>query len=292
MFGTLPSSWSGITKPKTTVVSGRTIRIRPRPNSSGFSAIAPTVAPPTTCSAHAVAIPVPAMVIAADNAAKASAMCLYLRCRSRTKGSERSSVSLEELDEGLDVVQSQGLNPCGDPAEQEDEELGEDEEDDAQDQETDLAGADEALEDDRVERGGDGRLPDAEARETRVGHDVREEARDFDRCDDGFGQSEQTTEDQEQRNKRDRLSHETAQVPFEGPGKPGEGNVPDPVSDRAPREDGGQEREQAEETKEPTQLGERVFLVVAELVDESEYVSRPEMEGREQEGKVHHVLDV
>src|SRR5206468_3540468 len=222
---TLPSSWSAITKPKTTIVSGRTIRIRPRPNSSGFSAIAPTVAPPTTFSAHAVAIPVPAMVIAADNAAKGSAMCLYLRCRSRTKGSERSSVSLEELDEGLDVVQSQGLNPCGDPAEQEDEELGEDEEDDAQDQETDLAGADQAFQDDRVERGGDGRLPDAEARETRVGHDVREEARDLDRCDDGFGQSEQTTEDQEQRNKRDRLSHETAQVPFEGPGKRGEGNV-------------------------------------------------------------------
>src|SRR5881392_1283894 len=292
MFGTLPSSWSAITRPKTMMVSGRTIRIRPRPNSSGFSAIAPTVAPPTTFSAHAVAIPVPAIVIAAEIAAKGSAMCLYLRCRSRTKGSERSSVSLEELDKRLDVIQSQGLDPRGDPSEQEHEELGEDEEDDAQDQETDLAGADQAFQDDRVERGGDGGLPDAEARETRVGHDVREEARDLDRCDNGFGQPKQTTEDQDERNKGDRLSHETAQVPFEGPGKPGEGNVPDPVSDRAPREDGGQEREEAEETKEPAQLGERVFLVVAELVDESEYVSRSQMEGREQEGKVHHVLDV
>src|SRR5207237_9702690 len=141
MFGTLPSSWSAITRPKTMIVSGRTIRIRPRPNSSGFSAIAPTVAPPTTFSAHAVAIPVPAMVIAADNAAKGSAMCLYLRCRSRTKGSERSSVSLEELDEGLDVVQSQSRTACGDPADQEGEELGEDEEDDADDQEPDLPGA-------------------------------------------------------------------------------------------------------------------------------------------------------
>src|SRR5207247_1645334 len=138
MFGTLPSSWSAITRPKTMMVSGRTIRIRPRPNSSGFSAIAPTVAPPTTFSAHAVAIPVPAIVIA------------------------------------------------------------------------------------------------AEARETRVGHDVREEARDLDRCDNGFGQPKQTTEDQDERNKGDRLSHETAQVPFEGPRKPAEGNVPDPVSDRAP----------------------------------------------------------
>src|SRR5437667_463906 len=152
MYATLLSSWSAITKPKTTIVSGRTIRIRPRPNSSGFSAIAPTVAPPTTFSAHAVAIPVPAMVIAADNAAKGSAMCLYLRCRSRTKGSERRSVSLEELDEGFDVVQTQGLNPCGDPAEQADEELGEDEEDDAQDQETDRAGADQAGQGARVDR--------------------------------------------------------------------------------------------------------------------------------------------
>src|SRR5207247_8304491 len=124
-------------------------------------------------------------------------------------------VSLEELDEGLDVVQSQGLNPCGDPSEQEDEELREDEEDDAQDQETDLAGADQAFQDDRVERGGDGRLPDAEARETRVGHDVREEARAFARSDDGYDHHEQTTEDQEQRNKGDRLSKETAKFPEE-----------------------------------------------------------------------------
>src|SRR5437773_3846894 len=144
MFGTLPSSWSAITRPKTMMVSGRTIRIRPRPNSSGFSAIAPTVAPPTTFSAHAVAIPVPAIVIAAEIAAKGSAMCLYLRCRSRTKGSERSSVSLEELDKRLDVIQSQGLDPRGDPSEQEHEELGEDEEEHAQNQQTDLAGADEA----------------------------------------------------------------------------------------------------------------------------------------------------
>src|SRR5205823_9463713 len=112
------------------------------------------------------------------------------------------SVSLEELDKRLDVIQSQGLDPRGDPSEQEHEELGEDQEDDAQDQETDLAGADQALQDDRVERGGDGGLPDAEARETRVGHDVREEARDFDWCDDGLGQSEKTTEDQDERNKR------------------------------------------------------------------------------------------
>ena len=31
---------------------------------------------------------------------------------------------------------------------------------------------------------------------------------------------------------------------------------------------------------------------MAELIDESEYVSRSQMEGREQQGKVHHVLDV
>src|SRR5712692_2946080 len=68
-YATLPSNWSAITRPKTTIVSGSTIRIRPRPNNSGFSAIAPTVAPPTTFSAHAVANPVPAMVIAAEIAA-------------------------------------------------------------------------------------------------------------------------------------------------------------------------------------------------------------------------------
>src|SRR5881396_4029289 len=134
MFGTLPSSWSAITRPNTTIVSGSTIRMRPRPNSSGFSAIAPTVAPPTTFSAHAVAIPVPAMVIAAESAANGSAIRLYLLCRFHSKGSERTPVALVELDEGLDVVQTQGLNPGGDPSEEKHEQLGEDEEDDPEDQ--------------------------------------------------------------------------------------------------------------------------------------------------------------
>src|SRR5439155_8108704 len=61
-FTTALRSWMAITRPKTMIVSGITMSTSPRLNSSGFSAMAPTVAPPTTFSAHAVAIPVPAIV--------------------------------------------------------------------------------------------------------------------------------------------------------------------------------------------------------------------------------------
>src|SRR5437867_5196886 len=108
--------------PNRMIVSGITIKMRPLTNNSGFSAIAPTVAPPTTFSAHAVAIPVPAIVIAAESAAIGSAMSLCLLCRARTKRTEWSSVPLEELDERLHVVQSEGLNSGRDPPEEEDEE--------------------------------------------------------------------------------------------------------------------------------------------------------------------------
>src|SRR5207237_2151331 len=100
---TLESSWSPSTRPKTTIVSGRAMRTNPRPNSSGFSAIAPTVAPPTTFWAHAVAIPVPAMLNAAAIAASGSAISLYLLRPSRTEGTERRPVALVKFEEGLHV---------------------------------------------------------------------------------------------------------------------------------------------------------------------------------------------
>src|SRR5205823_10872302 len=149
------SSWIAITRPNTTIVSGSTIRMRPRPNSSGFSAIAPTVAPPTTFSAHAVAIPVPAIVIAADSAANGSAMCSYLRGRSHAKGTERSSVALVELDEGFNVIQSESLDPGGNDAKEEDEDVGEDQEDRLEDDPSAQAWEDQPLQDERVEGRGD-----------------------------------------------------------------------------------------------------------------------------------------
>src|SRR5436305_11737314 len=173
MFGTLPSSWSAITRPNTMMVSGRTIRIKPRPNSSGFSAIAPTVAPPTTFWAHAVAIPVPAMLNAAAIAASGSAMSLYLLSPSRAEGTERSPVALVKFEEGLHVVQTQGLNPGRNPAEEEDEHLGQNEEDNSHDDEDDLAGKDETRQDSGVEGGREGGLPDSDSGESRVRNDVR-----------------------------------------------------------------------------------------------------------------------
>src|SRR5207302_9480592 len=209
---TLESSWSPSTRPKTTIVSGRAMRTKPRPNSSGFSAIAPTVAPPTTFWAHAVAIPVPAMLNAAAIAASGSAMSLYLLRPSRTEGTERSPVALVKFEEGLHVVQTQGLNPGRNPAKEEDEHLGKDEEDKAHDDEDDLAGKDATLQDRGVKGGGDGGLPDSDSGEPGVRHDVREKARDLNRSDDRLGQAEEGPEDQDQRCNGDLQSDEGAKL--------------------------------------------------------------------------------
>src|SRR5467141_4292971 len=142
--------------------------MRPRPNNSGFSAIAPTVAPPTTFSAHAVAIPVPAIVIAAESAAIGSAMSLYLLCRTRAKRAERSSVPLEELDKRLHVVQPERLYSGRDPTEEEDEKLGEEEEDEPHDHVSEAPRKNQILENQRVERCGNRRLPYRDPGEPRV----------------------------------------------------------------------------------------------------------------------------
>src|SRR5437867_95752 len=110
----------------------------------------------------------------------------------RTK---RSAVALVKFQEGIHVVQTQGLNPGRKPAEEEDEHLGQNEEDNPHDDEDDLAGKDETLQDRGVEGGRDSGLPDSDSGEPRVRHDVREEARDLNRSDDGLGQAEEGPED-------------------------------------------------------------------------------------------------
>src|SRR5206468_10398797 len=80
--------------------------------------IAPTVAPPTIFCVHAVAIPVPAMFIAAAIAANGSAIRLNLLCRSESKGTEWNSVALVELDERLHGVEPDVLDSSRDPTQE------------------------------------------------------------------------------------------------------------------------------------------------------------------------------
>src|SRR5436309_4445715 len=168
MFGTLPSSWSASTRPRTMMVSRRTIRIRPRPNSSRFSAIAPTVAPPTTFSAHAVAIPVPAIVSAAAIAALGSAIFLRLLCSPHPKGLEQRPVALVKLRERLHIVEPDALDGGGHCAQKEHEHVREHEQDQADDRDRDIVVQDQSVKNQDVECARNRGLPDSDSREPQV----------------------------------------------------------------------------------------------------------------------------
>src|SRR5436309_573710 len=131
-------------RPKITIVSGMTTSGRTRPNSSGFSAIAPTDAAPITFSAQAVASPVPATVNAiampiSPCASAGAGIVLHLRFHSLTEGLKRRPSPSEELDEELDVVQTNRLDDRGHGSKEENDEV-EDEGDDSSNEDADDEG--------------------------------------------------------------------------------------------------------------------------------------------------------
>src|SRR5512137_1699255 len=104
-----------------TMVSGRTIKVKPLPNIFGSSAVAPTAAAPICACAMPVPMPaapiaMPAPTSAIPTAVGSSAILFYLLFRHHRvlplvgHGREIRSPALEELEEELDVVQSDSLN--------------------------------------------------------------------------------------------------------------------------------------------------------------------------------------
>src|SRR5438132_12622577 len=165
-----------------------------------------------------------------------------------------------------------------------------DQEDDPQDHEADLAGEDHSPKEDRVERRGDRGLTDSESGRPRVRHDVREESRDLNGGDDGFGQGEKGAEDGDEGDERELHAHETAQAEgLDYPRKPSQRHVPDPSGDGVPSEGEGEERKEPEKAQEPAELRERVFLVVTDLVHEPDDVRGTKVHFSEQDGKIDHV---
>src|SRR5947208_13299792 len=143
------------------------------------------------------------MVIAAAIAANGSAIRLNLLCRSESKGTERNSVALVELDERLHVVEPEGLDSSGDPTQEEYEHLRHEQEGDSADDEADLSREDHVLKEDGVEGGCDCCLPDPDPRQPHVRHDVREEARHLDGRDNRLEESEQGSENEGEGGKGD-----------------------------------------------------------------------------------------
>ena len=139
------------------------------------------------------------------------------------------------------------------------------------------------MEEDRVEGGCDRCLPDPDPRQPHVRHDVREEARHLDGRDNRLEESEQGSENEDEGGKGDFHAQEPAEAQgLDHARKPPERHVPDPAGDRIPPQGIGQQGEEAKETHEPSQLGDRMSFVVMDFVDEPDEVSGAEVQGREQ----------
>src|SRR5438093_1431727 len=120
-------------------------------------------------------------------------------------------------------------------------------------------------------------------RHPHVRHDVREEARHLDGRDNRLEESEQGSENEDEGGKGDFHAQEPAEAQgLDHARKPPERHVPDPAGDRIPPQRVGQQGEEAKETHEPSQLGDRMSFVVMDFVDEPDEVSGAEVQGREQ----------
>src|SRR3989442_338133 len=117
----------------------------------------------------------------------ALALCSHLRFRSLTEGLKRRPGPSEELDEELDVIQTNRLNDRGHGAQEEYDEVKhegcEESNENQEDKGHHIPGIEcwenHGLEHDDVERERHGRLRDADRREARIGDDVRQETEEF-----------------------------------------------------------------------------------------------------------------
>src|SRR2546426_553502 len=129
----------------------------------------------------------------------ALALFSHLRFRSLTKGLKRRPGPSEELDEELDVVQTNRLNDRGHGAQEEHDEVeheGYDESDENEEDEgNQIPGIEgrenHSLEQDHVEGEGLRSLRDADRRKARIGDDVRQETEEFHDVERPLGHKEQ-----------------------------------------------------------------------------------------------------
>src|SRR3989475_10339457 len=117
----------------------------------------------------------------------ALALFSHLRFRSLTKGLKRRPGPSEELDEKLDVVQTNRLNDRGHGAQEEHDEVEHEGDEESNENEEDKGnhipgiegGENHGLEHDHIECECHRRLGDSDRRQARIGDDVREETEEF-----------------------------------------------------------------------------------------------------------------
>src|SRR3989304_4993658 len=76
------------------------------------------------------------------------------------------------------------------------------------------------------------------------------------------------------------------------PREPTKWDLPHPKRDLVPPQGVGEERKNSEKAQEPSELRDRVLLALPDLIRKPDEEPRAEVERREQDRQVHHVVDV
>src|SRR3989449_1574731 len=220
----------------------------------------------------------------------ALALFSHLRFRSLTEGLKRRPGPSEELDEELDVIQTNRLDNRGQGAQEEHDEVEQEAKEESNENEEDqghhIPGIEcwenHGLEHDDIERERHGRLRDADRREPRIRDDVRQETKEFHDVERALRREEEphAAEEQADRGPRNRVvrTEPDLGVDVSVPREPAEELVPDQVPKRRPalrvhgppRGSNDHDDKETRQDEQPSDLTQRMLPVVAELVDESD----------------------
>src|SRR2546426_746539 len=162
----------------------------------------------------------------------ALALFSHLRFRSLTEGLKRRPGPSEELDEELDVIQTNRLDNRGQGAQEEHDEVEQEAKEESNENEEDqghhIPGIEcwenHGLEHDDIERERHGRLRDADRREPRIRDDVRQETKEFHDVERALRREEEphAAEEQADRGPRNRVVRTEPDLGVDVCGKDGE----------------------------------------------------------------------
>src|SRR2546422_4151513 len=242
----------------------------------------------------------------------ALALFSHLRFRSLTEGLKRRPGPSEELDEKLDVVQTNRLNDRGQGAQEEHDEVEQEAKEESNENEEDQGhhipgierGENHGLEHDDVERERHGRLRDSDRRKTRIGDDVGQEAEEFHDMERTLCCEEKSHATEEHADGRpgNRIvrTEPDLGVDVSLPREPAKELAPDQEPKRRaalrvhgpPRGPNDHHDEEARQDEQPSDLAERVLPAVAEIVDESDDEPDRQVDVRGEDGEDDEVRDL
>src|SRR5213593_1845907 len=242
----------------------------------------------------------------------ALALFSHLRFRSLTEGLKRRPGPSEELDEKLDVVQTNRLNDRRHGAQEEHDEVEqescEESDENKEDEGNQIPGIEgrenHGLEHDHIECERHRGLRDADRRKARIGDDVGQETEEFHDVERTLCCEEKShaTEEHADRGPGDRIvrTEPDLGVDVSLPREPAEELVPDQVPKRRaalrvhgpPRGSNDHDDEETCQDEQPSDLSQSVLAVVAQIVDESDDEPDRQVDVRGEDGEDDEIRDL